>query len=180
MGIIFPQCREALSSVPCRVTCLRAGREPSRGAMVPSGRSTRRLQASSPVASVPLPGHPCAESMVAHHCLWQMYFGRVALETVWNPPTPRCSYWGRTTLAPWGPRLQGHMADCASKSPPRRQKGTGRLLGGGSSVGGPGTGEAVSDLFFQPGGVPLETMQLFRKGQCSVTWAGLVSYTSVF
>lgn len=33
----------------------------------------------------------------------------------------------------------------SSKSHPVRQKGEGPLLGGGSSVGGPGTREAVSD-----------------------------------
>lgn len=37
------------------------------------------------------------------------------------------------------------MADFVSKSHPVRQKGVGRLLGGGCSVGGPGTKEAVSD-----------------------------------
>lgn len=37
------------------------------------------------------------------------------------------------------------MADFAFKSHPVRQKGEGPLLGGGSSVGGPGTEEAVSD-----------------------------------
>lgn len=37
------------------------------------------------------------------------------------------------------------MVDFVSKSHPVRQRGEGRLLGGGSSLGGPGTKGAVSD-----------------------------------
>lgn len=149
-----------------------------------------------PQAPGQLPSGLCFPSLVSHvlspvvtrHCLWRVSFGRVAFEPAWEPSQPMLLSPGRTALAPWSPqdqkaRLQGHTADCASKAPPCSR----RLRGGGSSIGGPGTREVASARLgcceverLLARGCSSGSCAALWKRRCPVTWAGPISYTSVF